>query len=73
MPFDEVELKPEIAGRVVKMNLPEGRFVKSGTLLVKLYDEDLQASLKNSNPRWHFRKNISAAIRTYESKWHKPE
>lgn len=46
MPFDEVELKPEIAGRVVKMNLPEGRFVKSGTLLVKLYDEDLQASLK---------------------------
>ena len=46
MPYDEVELKPEIAGRVVKLNLPEGRFVKSATLLVKLYDEDLQASLK---------------------------
>lgn len=44
--FDEVELKNEVAGRVVKLNLPEGKFVKKGTLLVKLYDDDLQAALK---------------------------
>jgi membrane fusion protein, multidrug efflux system len=44
--FDEVELKNEVAGRVVQINLPEGKFVKEGTLLVKLFDGDLQANLK---------------------------
>jgi membrane fusion protein (multidrug efflux system) len=46
MAMDEVELKNEVAGRVVKLNLPEGKFVKKGTLLVKLFDDDLQANLK---------------------------
>ncbi len=43
---DEVELKNEVAGRIVKLNLPEGKSVRAGTLLVKLYDEDLQANLR---------------------------
>jgi membrane fusion protein (multidrug efflux system) len=37
---------PDIAGRVVMINLPEGSFVKQGTLLVKLFDADMQASLR---------------------------
>ncbi len=44
--FEMVDLKNEVAGRVVSINLPEGKFVKSGTLLVKLFDEDLQSTLK---------------------------
>src|SRR5665647_3256706 len=44
--YDEVELKNEVAGRVVNINLPEGKFVKKGTLLVKLFDDDLQSNLK---------------------------
>lgn len=44
--YDEVELKNEVAGRVVMINLPEGKFVKQGILLVKLFDDDLQATLK---------------------------
>jgi membrane fusion protein, multidrug efflux system len=43
--FEEVELKNEVAGRVVKINLPEGQYVNKGTLLVKLFDDDLQANL----------------------------
>lgn len=43
--YDEVELMNEVAGRVVSVNLPEGKFVKKGTLLVKLYDADMQAIL----------------------------
>ncbi len=43
--YNEVELKNEVAGRITMVNLPEGKFVKKGTLLVKLYDADLQASL----------------------------
>ncbi len=46
LPFEEVELKNEVAGRVVKLYLPEGESVKEGTLLVKLFDDDLQANLK---------------------------
>lgn len=46
MAYEEVELKNEVAGRVVYINLPEGKQVKKGTLLVKLFDDDLQAGLK---------------------------
>ena len=46
MAYEAVDLKNEVAGRVVMINLPEGKFVKTGTLLVKLFDDDLQATLK---------------------------
>ncbi|HTL82224.1 MAG TPA: efflux RND transporter periplasmic adaptor subunit [Bacteroidia bacterium] len=45
LPMDEVELAPEVSGRVTFLYLPEGQAVKKGTLLVKLFDEDLQAQL----------------------------
>ena len=44
--YEEVELKNEVAGRVIMLNLPEGKEVKEGTLLVKLFDGDLQTNLK---------------------------
>jgi membrane fusion protein, multidrug efflux system len=44
--YNDVDLKNEVAGRVVKVNLQEGKFVRKGTLLVKLYDDDLQATLR---------------------------
>ena len=44
--FDEVKLMNEVAGRVVSINLPEGKSVAKGTLLVKLFDDDLQAALR---------------------------
>jgi len=42
----EVEIRNEIAGRLVKIYFNEGSKVKEGDLLVKIYDEDLQAQLK---------------------------
>ncbi len=44
--FEEVALMSEMAGRVVLLNLPEGTFVKKGTLLVQLFNDDQQANLK---------------------------
>jgi membrane fusion protein (multidrug efflux system) len=41
-----VELKPEVSGRIIKLNINEGETVKEGTLLVKLNDDDLQAQLR---------------------------
>jgi len=44
--FEETVLMPDVAGRVVSINFEEGKFVKKGALLVKLFDADLQAELK---------------------------
>jgi membrane fusion protein (multidrug efflux system) len=46
MPYETTEIRPEISGRIVELNIPEGRMVSKGTLLVKLFDGDLQAQLK---------------------------
>jgi len=46
MPFEETEIRPEISGRIVYLNVPEGKFVSKGTVLAKLFDGDLQAQLK---------------------------
>ncbi|OFY32005.1 MAG: hypothetical protein A2275_16765 [Bacteroidetes bacterium RIFOXYA12_FULL_35_11] len=40
---EEVELHPEIAGRVTYLNINEGQFVQQGTLILKINDSDLQA------------------------------
>jgi membrane fusion protein (multidrug efflux system) len=45
-PFEETEIRPEISGRIVYLNVPEGRSVAKGTVLAKLFDGDLQAQLK---------------------------
>lgn len=48
MAFEEVELHPEVSGKITQLNLNEGTSVAKGTLLVKLYDADLQAQLRKS-------------------------
>ncbi|MCU0335577.1 MAG: biotin/lipoyl-binding protein, partial [Chitinophagaceae bacterium] len=46
LPNENTELHPEASGRVVAINFREGSFVQKGTLLVKLFDGDLQAQLR---------------------------
>ncbi|RAJ75667.1 membrane fusion protein (multidrug efflux system) [Chitinophaga dinghuensis] len=43
---EEVEVKPEINGRITRLFFKEGTNVKKGDLLVKIYDEDLKAQLQ---------------------------
>ena len=43
---DYVELHPETNGRVVFLQIPEGKIVQAGTVLAKLNDADLQAQLE---------------------------
>ena len=47
-----VELKPEINGRIIQLNIKEGTLVKAGTLLLKLNDEDLQAQLRKAQNQY---------------------
>jgi membrane fusion protein, multidrug efflux system len=46
LPFEETAIRAEVSGRVVELNIPEGGLVKKGTVLVKLFDQDLQAQLR---------------------------
>ena len=45
-PFEETEIRAEVGGRIVQMNIKEGTLVEKGTLLVKLFDDDLKAQLR---------------------------
>ena len=46
LPNEVTEIRPEISGRLVYLNLREGSVVKKGDLLAKIFDGDLQAQLK---------------------------
>jgi membrane fusion protein, multidrug efflux system len=43
---EQVDIYPEVSGRIVQLNIREGQPVAQGTLLVKIYDGDLQAQLQ---------------------------
>ena len=53
---EEVMLKSEVPGKIVGIYFKEGQFVRKGTLLVKIYDEDLQAGLSKATIK---EKNLS--------------
>ncbi len=46
LPLAETQIRAEVNGRVVQLNIPEGTVVPQGFLLVKLFDQDLQAQLR---------------------------
>jgi membrane fusion protein (multidrug efflux system) len=43
---EEVELRPEISGRIISVSFEEGKRAKKGELLVKINDRELEAQLK---------------------------
>src|SRR5688572_6684490 len=46
LPFEETQMRAEVGGRIVQLNINEGSQVEKGTLLVKLFDEDPKAQLR---------------------------
>lgn len=42
---ETTEIHPEVSGRIVSLNIVEGKYVGKGTVLAKLYDGDLRAQL----------------------------
>lgn len=46
LPEEETELRAEVSGRIIQLNIQEGYAVKKGQVLVKLFDQDLQAQLQ---------------------------
>lgn len=46
LPEEMIELHPEVNGRLTYLNIPDGAEVKTGTILAKINDADLQAQLQ---------------------------
>lgn len=45
---EEIQLRSEVSGRIVRLNFTEGATVAKGQLLIKINDADLQAQLKKA-------------------------
>lgn len=46
---ETTEIHPEISGRLVYLNVNEGKNIGAGTVLARIFDGDLQAQLKKLN------------------------
>lgn len=46
LPAEQTQIRSEVSGRIVQLNIQEGSTVEKGALLVKLFDGDLQTQLK---------------------------
>lgn len=55
-----VELRPEIAGRITYLNIPEGGYINKGTVIAKVNDADYVANLNKSKAQ------LELAIKTEE-------
>jgi membrane fusion protein (multidrug efflux system) len=43
-----VELHPEASGRIIYLNVPEGKMVKAGTIIARVNDADLKAQIQKT-------------------------
>jgi len=48
LPAEEVELRPEVPGKIIELNFSEGSLVHKGQLLVRLKDDDLEAQIRKT-------------------------
>lgn len=62
-PFEKVELKAEMQGRITQILFKEGESVPKDKLLVKLYDADLQAELGVIKQQYDLAKKNEARLR----------
>jgi len=46
LPGEQTQIRSEVSGRIIKLNIQEGESVQKGALLIKLFDSDLQTQLK---------------------------
>lgn len=55
---EEIEIHPEIAGRVTEINFKEGSKVYKGQTLVQLYDGEIKAQLQKQRSQLKLQQNI---------------
>ncbi len=65
---DQVELKAETSGKLVKLYAKDGQKVSKGTLLAKLDDSELQANLKSASAALELAQKKAARTKTLYEK-----
>ncbi len=58
-----VELHPEISGRITYLNVPEGSYVPQGTVIARIFDEDLRAQLQKSKAQLELAEKTEERLR----------
>jgi len=58
-----VELHPEISGRLIFLNVPEGKTVQQGTIIARINDADLQAQLSKQKVGLELAKRTEERLR----------
>ena len=58
-----VDIKPELAGKIISLNFSEGKSVTKGQLLIKLNDADYQAQLDKSRAQLHLIQQSEVRLR----------
>ena len=48
IPDEYVELRPEVSGRLIYLNVPEGKNIAKGTIVARVNDADLRAQIAKS-------------------------
>lgn len=44
--YETTEIHPEVAGKIIQLNIRDGQNISKGAMMVKLFDGDLQAQLR---------------------------
>ncbi len=57
LPNEEIDILPEIAGRVTGIHFKEGAYVQKGQLLVQLYDQEIRALLQKLKAQKQLQQN----------------
>ncbi len=57
LPNEQIDILPEISGRVTGIHFKEGSFVKEGQLLVQLYDQEIRAMLQKLKAQRRLQQN----------------
>ncbi len=59
-----VELHPEVSGRLIFLNIPDGQQVEAGTILARINDADLQAQLEQQKAQLDLAKKNEQRLKT---------
>jgi len=59
-----VELHPEVSGRLIYLNIPDGQKVEAGTVLARINDADLQAQLEQQKSQLELAKKNEQRLKS---------
>jgi membrane fusion protein, multidrug efflux system len=60
---EEVDIKSELSGKVVSVTMNEGKFVNKGTVLARLYNEDIKALIQKLEPQLKLAESSAERLR----------